>query len=140
VRVAHLGPVEQSTFAGAAALDMGTSRGDRRNQPTPREYLAGLPSLLGSSRGRVCVRVPHIERYIVTGSLPTQVRNGDENLKREIRCIKLVKHENVIKLLEFINEEDVDKVYLVFELANLFSLQSLCELAKVHPIQVLLPL
>lgn len=66
------------------------------------------------------------------------MRNGDENLKREIRCIKLVKHENVIKLLEFINDEDIDKVYLVFELANLFSLQSLCELAKVHPIQVVL--
>jgi hypothetical protein len=53
------------------------------------------------------------------------VRNGNENLKREIRCIKLVKHYNVIKLFDVIDEEGNDKVYLVFELANLFSLQVL---------------
>ena len=53
------------------------------------------------------------------------MRNGNENLKREIRCIKLVKHYNVIKLFDVIDEEGNDKVYLVFELANLFSLQVL---------------
>ena len=53
-----------------------------------------------------------------------------------MKCIKLVKHENVIKLLDFIDEESFDKVYMVFELANLFSLQMLCELAQDKAIQV----
>ena len=59
-----------------------------------------------------------------------QVRNGNENLKKEIRCIKLVKHTNVIKLFDTVDEEDSDKVYLIFELANLLSLQDLCELTR----------
>ena len=59
-----------------------------------------------------------------------QVRNGQENLKREMRCIKKVKHQNVIQLIENIDEPENDKVYLVFELANLFSLQDLCEHAR----------
>lgn len=59
-----------------------------------------------------------------------QVRNGNENLKKEIRCIKLVKHTNVIKLFDTVDEEDSDKVYLIFELANLLSLQDLCELVR----------
>ena len=58
------------------------------------------------------------------------VRNGNENLKKEIRCIKLVKHTNVIKLFDTVDEEDSDKVYLIFELANLLSLQDLCELVR----------
>ena len=39
-----------------------------------------------------------------------QVRNGQEMLKREIRCIKLVKHCNVIKLFDTIDEDANDKV------------------------------
>lgn len=63
------------------------------------------------------------------------MRNGHENLKREVRCIKLVKHSNVIKLFDYIDEEENDKVYLVFELANLFSLQELCEYVKSHAVR-----
>ena len=36
----------------------------------------------------------------------------------------------VLKFYESIDEEERDKVYLVFELANLFSLQDLCDIQK----------
>mmetsp|Transcript_95493 Transcript_95493/g.154038 ORF Transcript_95493/g.154038 Transcript_95493/m.154038 type:complete len:405 (-) Transcript_95493:21-1235(-) len=67
---------------------------------------------------------------IISRRLIKKVRNGQENLKREMRCIKKVKHQNVIQLIENIDEPENDKVYLVFELANLFSLQDLCEHAR----------
>ncbi len=62
-----------------------------------------------------------------------QVRNGNENLKKEIRCIKLVKHTNVIKLYDTVDEDD--KVYLIFELANFLSLQDLCDWVRDHGIR-----
>lgn len=56
-------------------------------------------------------------------------------MKREARCIKLVKHSNVIKLFDYIDEDENDKVYLVFELANLFSLQDLCEFVRANTVR-----
>lgn len=36
----------------------------------------------------------------------------------------------MLKFYESIDEEERDKVYLVFELANLFSVQDLCDIQK----------
>ena len=65
----------------------------------------------------------------------SQVRNGEASLRRETSCIKKVKHKNVIQLFDTIDEESVDKVFLVLELANLFSVQDLCELVREKPLK-----
>jgi serine/threonine protein kinase len=52
-----------------------------------------------------------------------QARNGQENLKREINCLKRLKHVNIIQLYDVIDEEQYEKVYLVFELANYSSVR-----------------
>eukprot|EP00288_Rhodomonas_lens_P016868 CAMPEP_0177709994 /NCGR_PEP_ID=MMETSP0484_2-20121128/11097_1 /TAXON_ID=354590 /ORGANISM="Rhodomonas lens, Strain RHODO" /LENGTH=414 /DNA_ID=CAMNT_0019221643 /DNA_START=357 /DNA_END=1598 /DNA_ORIENTATION=- len=67
---------------------------------------------------------------IISRRLLRKVRNGQDNLKREIKCLKKVKHKNVIQLYDVIDEDELDKVYLVFELANLFSLQDLIDMQK----------
>ena len=85
---------------------------------------AGWENLRGASAGIPCFPVTVQASHDIACR---QVRNGNENLKKEIRCIKLVKHENVIKLLDTVDEEDSDRVYLIFELANFLSLQDLCE-------------
>eukprot|EP00960_Hanusia_phi_P018948 558458-Hanusia_phi.AAC.5 len=56
-----------------------------------------------------------------------KVKQGEEKLRREIRCVRSVKHKNVIQLLDVIGLEEGKQVYLVFELANLFSIQDLLE-------------
>mmetsp|Transcript_31106 Transcript_31106/g.48717 ORF Transcript_31106/g.48717 Transcript_31106/m.48717 type:complete len:279 (+) Transcript_31106:347-1183(+) len=65
---------------------------------------------------------------ILSRRLLRKVRNGQENLKREVHCIRKLKHKNIIQLHEVIDESGMDKIYLVFELANLVSLQDLCDL------------
>mmetsp|Transcript_9744 Transcript_9744/g.19025 ORF Transcript_9744/g.19025 Transcript_9744/m.19025 type:complete len:428 (-) Transcript_9744:24-1307(-) len=67
---------------------------------------------------------------IISRKLLKKVRNGEENLKREIKCLKKVKHKNVIQLYDVIDQEELDKVYLVFELANLLSVQDLLDLQR----------
>ena len=88
----------------------------------------------GRSRAPVPRFAPAAFLATLTRMAP-QVRNGAESLKREIRCIKKVKHKNVIQLFDSIDEEENDKIYLVFELANLFSVQDLCELVRKQPIK-----
>lgn len=41
-----------------------------------------------------------------------------EDIEREIAILKLLKHPNIIELLDVIHEEKDNKVYLVFELVN----------------------
>lgn len=52
-----------------------------------------------------------------------QTKNGEANLKREVQCIKKLKHANIIQLIDVIDVEDNDHVYLVFELANFKSIR-----------------
>ena len=65
----------------------------------------------------------------VTPLFSHKVRNGQENLKREITCLKRLKHQNVIQLYDTIDDPSMDKVYLVFELANFLSLQDILDFA-----------
>mmetsp|Transcript_66155 Transcript_66155/g.137868 ORF Transcript_66155/g.137868 Transcript_66155/m.137868 type:complete len:430 (-) Transcript_66155:64-1353(-) len=67
---------------------------------------------------------------IISRRLLRKVRNGQENLKREIKCLRKLKHKNIIQLHEVIDEMENDKVYLVFELANLLSLQDLIDMQR----------
>jgi serine/threonine-protein kinase 11 len=71
---------------------------------------------------RVAVKI--IRRRLLT----RKVRNGQENLKREIACLKRLKHQNVIQLYETMDDPSMDKIYLVFELANFLSLQDILDL------------
>jgi serine/threonine protein kinase len=73
-----------------------------------------------------------LQRYDSFGFEPTiilmsnafrQARNGQENLKREINCLKRLKHVNIIQLYDVIDEEQYEKVFLVFELANYSSVR-----------------
>lgn len=41
-----------------------------------------------------------------------------EDIEREIAILKLLKHPNIIQLLDVINDETTCKIYLVFELVN----------------------
>jgi serine/threonine protein kinase len=85
-------------------------------------------SLLGPSSDklkfgqRVAVKI--IRRRLLT----RKVRNGQENLKREIACLKRLKHQNVIQLYDTMDDPSMDKIYLVFELANFLSLQDILDL------------
>ena len=73
---------------------------------------------------RVAVKI--IRRRLLT----RKVRNGQENLKREIACLKRLKHQNVIQLYDTIDDQSMDKIYLVFELANFLSLQDILALTQ----------
>jgi hypothetical protein len=73
---------------------------------------------------RVAVKI--IRRRLLT----RKVRNGQENLKREIACLKRLKHQNVIQLYDTIDDPSMDKIYLVFELANFLSLQDILDLTS----------
>ena len=73
---------------------------------------------------RVAVKI--IRRRLLT----RKVRNGQENLKREIACLKRLKHQNVIQLYDTIDDPSMDKIYLVFELANFLSLQDILDLTQ----------
>lgn len=44
-------------------------------------------------------------------------------MKREVQCIKKLKHPNIIQLIDVIDIDDNDHVYLVFELANFKSIR-----------------
>jgi len=52
-----------------------------------------------------------------------QTKNGEANMKREVQCIKKLKHPNIIQLIDVIDIDDNDHVYLVFELANFKSIR-----------------
>lgn len=52
-----------------------------------------------------------------------QTKNGEANMKREVQCIKKLKHPNIIQLIDVIDMDDHDHVYLVFELANFKSIR-----------------
>lgn len=99
--------------------------------PKQPAWVCGASRICGASAGICCFAVLVQASHDVSCR---QVRNGNENLNKEIRCIKLVKHTNVIKLFDTVDEEDSDKVYLIFELANFMSLQDLCELVRDHGI------
>ncbi|EKX41380.1 hypothetical protein GUITHDRAFT_41016, partial [Guillardia theta CCMP2712] len=61
-----------------------------------------------------------------------KIKDGEKKLRKEIRCVRSVRHQNVIQLLDVIGLEDGQQVYLVFELANLFSIQNLLEAHAEH--------
>lgn len=49
---------------------------------------------------------------------PGRGRCDVEDIEREIAILKLLKHPNIIQLLDVINDEASSKIYLVFELVN----------------------
>ncbi len=65
---------------------------------------------------------------IIKKRLLRKVKDGEEILKNEIQIMKKLKqHENVIKLIEVIHNEEKDKMYIVEEFAGAGSLQQLIE-------------
>mmetsp|Transcript_21244 Transcript_21244/g.41370 ORF Transcript_21244/g.41370 Transcript_21244/m.41370 type:complete len:385 (+) Transcript_21244:365-1519(+) len=64
---------------------------------------------------------------IISRKLLRKVRNGQQNLKREINCLKKLKHPNIIQLYDVIDNEELDKIYLMMELANYKSLQDVMD-------------
>mmetsp|Transcript_5362 Transcript_5362/g.13622 ORF Transcript_5362/g.13622 Transcript_5362/m.13622 type:complete len:402 (+) Transcript_5362:304-1509(+) len=69
---------------------------------------------------------------IISKRLLRKARNGQQNLKREVNCLKKLKHQNIIQLYDVIDGEEFEKVYLVFELANYGSVQDLLEMMQIH--------
>jgi len=64
---------------------------------------------------------------IISRKLLRKARNGQQNLKREINCLKKLKHSNIIQLYDVIDLDELDKIYLVLELANYKSLQDIMD-------------
>eukprot|EP00284_Hemiselmis_tepida_P018242 CAMPEP_0174918654 /NCGR_PEP_ID=MMETSP1355-20121228/3197_1 /TAXON_ID=464990 /ORGANISM="Hemiselmis tepida, Strain CCMP443" /LENGTH=365 /DNA_ID=CAMNT_0016163839 /DNA_START=382 /DNA_END=1476 /DNA_ORIENTATION=- len=64
---------------------------------------------------------------IISRKLLRKTRNGQQHLKREINCLKKLKHPNIILLFDVIDNEELDKIYLVLELANYKSLQDIMD-------------
>jgi serine/threonine protein kinase len=126
-------PYDRGTLVCAPISDAGMcAHTARYRTPECVHTPHGAARICGASAGIPCFPVLVQASHDISCR---QVRNGNENLKKEIRCIKLVKHPNVIKLCDTVDEEDSDKVYLIFELANFLSLQDLCDWVRDHGIR-----
>jgi len=57
------------------------------------------------------------------------IPGGEQNVQREVEILGLLKHKNIISLIDFFTDEERQKLYLVFEHVGGGSLQQLLERA-----------
>jgi serine/threonine-protein kinase 11 len=67
---------------------------------------------------------------IIKRRLLKKIKGGEENLKNEINIMRKLKHPNVIQLIEVIQKEEKQKIYIVVEFAGAGSLQ---QVITSHP-------
>jgi len=57
------------------------------------------------------------------------IPGGEQNVQKEVEILKLLKHPNIISLIDYFTDEERQKIYLVFEHVGGGSLQQLLERA-----------
>jgi [calcium/calmodulin-dependent protein kinase] kinase len=62
-------------------------------------------------------------------SAPPSPSSGLQNLKREVAILKKLSHPNIVRLYEVIEDEQMDTIYMVFELLSMGPVMDL----TVHP-------
>mmetsp|Transcript_14279 Transcript_14279/g.35839 ORF Transcript_14279/g.35839 Transcript_14279/m.35839 type:complete len:394 (-) Transcript_14279:1-1182(-) len=123
--------------------DRGDGNGKRNNgkQQKKLKRIPGQEVVLGDVLGegaygqvREGLRVKEGPKFgqrvavkIISRKLLRKARNGQQNLKREVNCLKKLKHQNIIQLYDVIDLDELDKIYLVLELANYKSLQDIMD-------------
>lgn len=67
---------------------------------------------------------------IIKKRLLKKIKGGEENLRNEVNIMRKLKHPNVIQLIEVIQKEEKQKIYIVLEFAGAGSLQ---QVINSHP-------
>eukprot|EP00188_Purpureofilum_apyrenoidigerum_P001305 Plantae.Rhodophyta-Purpureofilum_apyrenoidigerum.ctg17027.p1 GENE.Plantae.Rhodophyta-Purpureofilum_apyrenoidigerum.ctg17027~~Plantae.Rhodophyta-Purpureofilum_apyrenoidigerum.ctg17027.p1 ORF type:complete len:429 (+),score=109.90 Plantae.Rhodophyta-Purpureofilum_apyrenoidigerum.ctg17027:91-1377(+) len=120
-------------FEDIGQLRVHFNKSDEKSKPKyVRNYLLG--ALLGEGayakvkEGLDVNSLRIVAVKIIDKKHVAKIKDGMENVKREIAIMKsMKKHPNLIELIEVMDEEAERKIYIVLELANGCSLQELLE-------------
>ncbi len=77
-----------------------------------------------------CNTLKRVAIKIIKKRLLRRIKGGEDNLRNEINIMRKLKHTNVIQLIEVIQQEEKQKIYIVLEFAGAGSLQ---QVINSHP-------
>lgn len=130
-----LGEDEPSVFIKRVDSDLIIYQPKKRKAKVIEKYLMG--DMLGEgSYGKVkeLLDMETLRRRAVKIMKKRRLRripNGEENVQRELRLLKRLKHKNVIELIDVIYNEEKEKLYMILEYC-VGELQEMLESIESH--------
>lgn len=113
--------------------DLEISYGTSEDKPPKfvQQYILG-EKLGEGAYGKVCEAIDSktLRRVAIKTLKKKQLRKikgGEESIRNEISIMRRMRHKNVLELVEVINDDEKDKMYIVLEFAGAGSLQQLID-------------